>query len=720
MDPEFASSAQSSRSSSPQRGTGAQHTLMSVRSDTNLARQGMKKGVKGSPPASARLLSHPSLERSDTTTTAGSEEKRHISFNSRVDQCIAVDYPEEEDEDDDDDDDEYGYSDGDFVDGDEDEAAGRSHFEDGASSPGSGDDEGDVLTMKSSPRSVSGSSRQSSFSSSNDHHHIIAKLAPTRLKTSDAYPAPSPAVVDPTGFTSMHGQGQHNGSASSASGSIIAGGSSDPKVSSQPHAAEERSAWDDDGVPGVDYFNAPYLADRGSSSKGTGGAHTGSVVTAQPTLVSGASGSDAGSSSDAASSSSSTAASSAGAAPQPRSILKRRNSGQDAAAAAATVPKDEVAAAAAQVATAAKTPGSGSPFLAQNVSPNSEVDNKANAEAKSAASGAAATGSSSTSAVTSTYDNDTSDDDDAAPEEEEPGRGRPSQRLGSSASYERIQEAARKSSTSTSASGSSSRASSAASSSMSPSGSQQRGASATATIATDGGSYAARRASFSDDDGSSSVASYTSATGSASGPSGGKSSGRKGSSSSLRGSSSHQQQHAGPSSSSSSSGKGLPPANSQRLSVDLDNLPSNDPAVQSRLQSKQQGGTAGPTPGVGGPTPLNTPTLALAKRRRAGSSSVDDDENDDENDTGDEESLYYTSGRGSSSASAPLSPVIPRRTTATGALVAPSGADRQAGVRVPLADDFVEEDEGGIVGRAVEIVNTARDLIAAVWPTRGR
>jgi hypothetical protein len=133
---------------------------------------------------------------------------------------------------------------------------------------------------------------------------------------------------------------------------------------------------------------------------------------------------------------------------------------------------------------------------------------------------------------------------------------------------------------------------------------------------------------------------------------------------------------------------------STRLSVDLDNLPSNT----SNIYSAQVG-----------PTPLNTPTFSLARSRAsrhaksasASSSSSTADASADKAEKGQE------------------SPTMPKRSSATGALVAPSDADKDAGVRVPLAHDYVEEDEGGIVGRAVEIVNTARDLIGALLGTGG-
>lgn len=622
--------------------------LVAVKSDTNLAAKKRRPG--GSPPASARLLSHPTFERSETTSTsAGIEEKRHISFNSRVDQCIAVDYPEDDAEG-------SAYSDG--------------NYEEDSEEVASSEDEGDLLTMKSSPKSqstLSLSSRQSSPSA--DHLHIIAKLAPTLLKTSDAYPAPSPMVVDPTGFTSVQGNGQSKVSV----------------VQQRDHLDDdefsERSHWEDEA--NVDYFSAPYANNRGAGTNAdapsiatSGGAP---LRPAAPTASVGSgqesnSRSSADTSSNISSSPATSTTSASGSVTsssanntQPRSILKKRG---PTGASTTSLPEDNST----SVPSAAPAPakvGQGSAFIAENV-----------AESSSWTSSPPLTSSTGTP-----HDSNDSQDDES-------GRGRSSQRLGSSASYERIQEAARKSSGRTGSGG------------ASPTNSYDGGSSAGSLRGSSGtererrGSFRGRdqdgqqrpgasfrlgagandlgeaadnvRPSFSDDD-TDSDAALASAAPSLATPKNTKKGGRN---------------H------SSNSSKSMSPAGSQRLSVDLDNLPSNDPARM---------GTA-PTPGAGGPTPLNTPTLALArKHRRRGSGS--------------EDSIGSQSPT-STKKSTPTSPVLPRRTSATGALVAPSGADREAGVRVPLADDFVEEDEGGIIGRAVEIVNTARDLIAAVWPTR--
>ncbi|CAO1616435.1 unnamed protein product [Sympodiomycopsis kandeliae] len=614
-------------------------TLLPVRSDTNIAAK--KKNVGGSPPASARLLSNISTP-AGSEINGGVDEKRHISFNSRVDQCIAVDYHEPE----------YAYSDG-----------GEEEEEDSDEEDSNESDEGEVLTMKSN-RSMSPPSRQGSSTSlstnGSDMPSIIAKLAPTRLKTTDVYPSPSPAVVDPSGFTSQYSP-------------------SSSRMGSQPaydaYDENTRSTWEDDNA--VDYFNAPFLSDDQNddddddkeeeehltiaSTPGSGGKarYRGSVPDAATNGP--RSGADGSSSSSSVGSSGSTAATNAsGHEPaQPRSILKRRsNPVHDGADEAST--KDS--------ASNAVKPGAGSAFVAANQPSSPPAADSVSRDA---------------------IDADDVDDDS--------GRGRPSQRLGSSASYERLQDASRRSA----AVGSSGSVTSA-----SPSGSVDGHRMAGSTSPPE----RERRGSFRGHDGDGQQRSGAAARlnlGSAADTLSNDSdvissgSGRPSLSSdddadsdfrvSSRGKRGSKNRGSG-----GAQGSSMSPAGSQRLSVDLDNLPSNDPSVMGRPP------TSG---GQGGPTPLNTPTLALARSRSKSLTNSDDGA-----EAASKDSVATTTSQ------KPSSPVMPRRTSATGALVAPSDADRQAGVRVPLADDFVEEDEGGIVGRAVEIVNTARDLIAAVWP----
>lgn len=76
----------------------------------------------------------------------------------------------------------------------------------------------------------------------------------------------------------------------------------------------------------------------------------------------------------------------------------------------------------------------------------------------------------------------------------------------------------------------------------------------------------------------------------------------------------------------------------------------------------------------GGPTPYNTPTGPYTERNQDMDASI-----------------QYNSH-------------------SSGALVAPPSHMPQ----VPLAEDYVEEDEGGLISSAVEILNTARDLFGAI------
>ncbi|KAK4701937.1 hypothetical protein P7C70_g4288, partial [Phenoliferia sp. Uapishka_3] len=121
-------------------------------------------------------------DSSNSTTSASRNggEKRHISFNHRVEQCIAVDSTEE---------------------------AKKYPSTQSSSSDGSdeddGDDEDDFLTLRSSPRIANfgpdvmstAHHRSRSSSASDREPHTIARLGPTTLKSTEMWPAPSPAVV---------------------------------------------------------------------------------------------------------------------------------------------------------------------------------------------------------------------------------------------------------------------------------------------------------------------------------------------------------------------------------------------------------------------------------------------------------------------------------------------------------------------------------------------
>lgn len=173
---------------------------------------------------------------SDLESNGGSKDRRHIHFNTFVEQCISIDKPRKADVNDD---------------SDEDEA----------------DD--DVLEI----RSISGSSATSitshrpSFSrrDSNDKDLIsIAPIAPTILKSSDPHPAPSPAVVfvPPTGsqyeaehhVLEYHATEQKGDNSAPPPVNVI-------DYASPSSASSSSSQWEEDEDYGVgfDYFNGPDL-----------------------------------------------------------------------------------------------------------------------------------------------------------------------------------------------------------------------------------------------------------------------------------------------------------------------------------------------------------------------------------------------------------------------------------------------------------------------------
>ncbi|KAL8283871.1 hypothetical protein RQP46_005303 [Phenoliferia psychrophenolica] len=170
--------------------------LPSNRSAADLRRTNSTGGSRArisaaSPSHSPRNGSPDRAMTSDSSSSNGG--RRHISFNHRVEQCIAVDSTEEAKN--------YpshhgsGYPIGQMP-----------HDSDDSDD---GDDEDDVLTFASSsprtphfgPASMSkagaaNSNRKSSGSSNADREpHTIARLGPTTLKSTELWPAPSPMVV---------------------------------------------------------------------------------------------------------------------------------------------------------------------------------------------------------------------------------------------------------------------------------------------------------------------------------------------------------------------------------------------------------------------------------------------------------------------------------------------------------------------------------------------
>mgnify|MGYP001611349655 FL=1 len=116
---------------------------------------------------------------SDSSSSAASATgRRHISFNHRVEQCIAVDSTEEAQK----------YP-----------SATASSSDDSDD----GDDEDDVLTFRSSPRvanfgpnAMSPSHTRTRSSTEREREpHTIVWLGPTTLKSTELWPHPSPAVV---------------------------------------------------------------------------------------------------------------------------------------------------------------------------------------------------------------------------------------------------------------------------------------------------------------------------------------------------------------------------------------------------------------------------------------------------------------------------------------------------------------------------------------------
>ncbi|KEP52753.1 regulation of carbohydrate metabolism-like protein [Rhizoctonia solani 123E] len=176
---------------------------------------------------------------SDVESNSG-KERRHIHFNTFVEQCISIDKP-------------------------------RSAGVDEESEEEEVDD--DILEI----RSISGSSMTSVVSNSrppftrrdsNDKDLVsIAPIAPTILKSSDPHPAPSPAVifVPPSGsgyegehhMLQYHAQQQKNEhyTSSPPAGVMDSASPSSPSSSSHLHWEDE----DEDYGVGFDYFGGPDL-----------------------------------------------------------------------------------------------------------------------------------------------------------------------------------------------------------------------------------------------------------------------------------------------------------------------------------------------------------------------------------------------------------------------------------------------------------------------------
>lgn len=151
-----------------------------ARSDSSLVRlnslnrHDKRKKKRGSPLTSPRSSSPERASDSSSSASHGRKEHRHISFNHRVEQCIAVDSTDEA------------------------RRFPSSSLAVGASRTSSDeeDEEDDVLTFKSSPRAANAG--PGSITPREWEPHTIARLGPTTLKNIEAYPAPSPVVFYPS------------------------------------------------------------------------------------------------------------------------------------------------------------------------------------------------------------------------------------------------------------------------------------------------------------------------------------------------------------------------------------------------------------------------------------------------------------------------------------------------------------------------------------------
>ncbi len=244
--------------------------LMHTKSDTNIVRRNMRHvspprgaiGSGGRTPVSGEssyeqvteAAAHATVKSPGESSDTGAKDKRHISFNTFVEQCIAVDDPEDapgaSEEDDDDDE----------------------------------DSEDDVLEIRSlggssasSRSSRSSRPSMSRTSSSSSDHVTIAMIAPTMLKNTDVFPSPSPAVVyaPPDEYVDH----RRRTSASPVDNALQSGQYDFPSPVAGNRPASSQWEDGDDYSVGYDYFGGPDLGvgdeynmqwnQRGPSSRGT-------------------------------------------------------------------------------------------------------------------------------------------------------------------------------------------------------------------------------------------------------------------------------------------------------------------------------------------------------------------------------------------------------------------------------------------------------------------
>ncbi|GAA5857438.1 hypothetical protein JCM8547_009273 [Rhodosporidiobolus lusitaniae] len=221
-----------------------------ARSDSHLVRlNSLNRHRKRTSPIHSPGSSSPERTASDSSSAAGNflrtaqkkRDRRHISFNHRVEQCIAIDSSEEK------------------------------AFSTAASSSDEEDDD-DVLTFGAR------SPRHNTFARLppvKPEPHTIARLGPTTLKSVELYPAPSPAVVfssDPTEYDDSTSSSPPEGSGAFGQQHVeeYDGGRSE-QLRRQQQAGQQAlfdysnsqargSQWDpedeDDYAMGFDYFTA--------------------------------------------------------------------------------------------------------------------------------------------------------------------------------------------------------------------------------------------------------------------------------------------------------------------------------------------------------------------------------------------------------------------------------------------------------------------------------
>jgi hypothetical protein len=187
----------------------------------------------GRSPANEPAIPSPSVIQpaqrvSTPDTDSGNSGKRHISFNTFVEQCISVDEPQDRQESDSD----------------------------------SDDSRSDVLEMRSNRSNSSSRSSRPSFSrnssTSSAEHLTIAKIAPTTLKTTGVFPSPSPAVV----FAPPPEYQSPGASSSSSSGSVRGGVNNSydfPSPKQSRGGKWDNDEGDDYSSVGFDYFSGPDL-----------------------------------------------------------------------------------------------------------------------------------------------------------------------------------------------------------------------------------------------------------------------------------------------------------------------------------------------------------------------------------------------------------------------------------------------------------------------------